>query len=74
MALGGRALGFSDQTLLIGSLPELDSMAVVAVLTAIEERFDCVIGDDEVDAAVFATVGSLIGFVTRKSETRDAGA
>jgi acyl carrier protein len=66
LGLEGRALGFADDTRLLGVLPELDSMAVVGVLTSLEERFGVVIGDDEIDGAAFATLGSLIDFVERK--------
>ncbi len=51
---------------LFGDLPELDSMAVARVLTAIENRFGIVVDDDEVDGDLFATLGSLTAFVTRK--------
>lgn len=66
LGLGGRARGFTDDTRLLGVLPELDSMAVVGVLTALEERFGFVIGDDEIDGAAFATLGSLVDFIRRK--------
>ena len=66
LGLQGRAVGFADQTRLLGVLPELDSMAVVGVLTALEERFGFVIHDDEIDGAVFATLGSLVEFVKYK--------
>ena len=64
--LKGRSAGFTEQTPLLGHLPELDSMAVVAVLTGIEDRFGFVIEDDEIDGSTFATVGSLTGFVRSK--------
>lgn len=64
--LGGRARTFGDDTLLLGSIPELDSMAVVAIISAIEERFSCAVDDDEIDGAVFATVGTLSHFVAGK--------
>lgn len=64
--LTGRAAELTAETGLFGSLPEFDSMAVVAVLTALEERFGIVIEDDEIDAAIFRTVGSLTDFVRRK--------
>lgn len=67
LSLKGRALAFSADTSLLGSIPELDSMAVVAIITAIEERFGVQIGDDEIDGAVFASVGSLVEFVERLS-------
>lgn len=64
--LRGRALNFNDDTVLLGSVPELDSMAVINLITAIEERFQCVVNDDEIDGAIFATVGSLTQFVRLK--------
>lgn len=53
-------------TALLGSLPEFDSMAVVAILTAIEDHFGIAIADDEVEASIFETAGSLIDFVAAK--------
>lgn len=67
LSLKGRALVFGADTPLLGSIPELDSMAVVSVITAIEERFGVEIPDDEIDGAAFATVGSLVEFVQRIS-------
>ena len=54
------------QTALIGHLPQLDSMAVVAILTALEEQFGFAIDDDEVDGSTFASVDSLTRFVASK--------
>lgn len=53
-------------TALLGSIAELDSMAVVSILTALEEQFGFVVDDDEVDGSTFATVGSLDRFVQAK--------
>ena len=66
LSLRGRSRGFSDATPLLGSVPELDSMAVANVLASLEERFGFVIDDDEIEGATFATVGSLVAFVERK--------
>ena len=66
LSLGDRASRFTDDTQLLGSLPELDSMAVVSLLTTIEERFGVAIGDDEISAQTFATFGSLRAFVEHK--------
>lgn len=66
LSLGGRTSGFTAQTPLLGAIPELDSMAVVALITAMEDRFDIVAEDDEIDGSVFATVGSLVEFVEGK--------
>jgi len=66
LSLKGRTSGFSADTPLLGALPELDSMAVVALITGMEERFGFMADDDEIDGSVFATVGSLVGFVENK--------
>lgn len=66
LSLNGRAAGFTENTTLLGALPELDSMAVVALITRIEEHFGFMVDDDEIDGATFATVGSLIEFVRAK--------
>ena len=57
---------FNASTQLFGALPELDSMAVVALITAIEERFGFTVDDDEIDGSVFTSLGSLIDFVQGK--------
>jgi acyl carrier protein len=51
---------------LIGAIPEFDSMAVVSVLTSLEEHYGFFIDDDEIDANDFETIGSLVNFVDRK--------
>ena len=66
LSLKGRASTFTEDTPLLGALPELDSMAVVALITSMEERFGFSVDDDEIDGATFATVGSLIEFVETK--------
>jgi len=69
LSLKGRAGRFSDDTPLLGSLPELDSMAVLSVITAIEDQFGIVIADDELSGDTFATLGSLVRFVESKLAT-----
>ena len=66
LSLNGRSTSFSSKTPLLGAIPELDSMAVVALLTQLEERFGFSVEDDELDGATFATVGSLVDFVDQK--------
>ena len=68
LTLGGRLEDMNAASPLLGAIPELDSMAVIAILTTLEERFGFVIDDDEMDGSVFATIGSLSGFVERKLE------
>ncbi|MDR7110843.1 acyl carrier protein [Microbacterium trichothecenolyticum] len=53
-------------TPLFGAIPELDSFGVVALVTALEDRFDITIDDDEFGADLFETVGSLTDFVDAK--------
>ena len=64
--LGGRSVGFTVSTPLHGALPELDSMGVVSLIAALEERFGIVIDDGEIDGSVFQTFGTLVEFVTGK--------
>lgn len=66
LQLGERANAFDSQTPLLGSVPEFDSMAVVAVIGAIEDNFGVIVEDDELEADVFATVGTLSAFVEAK--------
>lgn len=51
---------------LLGAIPEFDSMAVVSILTALEDQFSITVEDDEIDASIFETVGSLVTFVEGK--------
>jgi acyl carrier protein len=51
---------------LFGTLPELDSMAVTNLLGEIEDRFDIIVDDDEVDGDLLATFGNLVIFVRTK--------
>lgn len=53
-------------TPLLGSLPELDSMAVLELLGALEERFGLTIEDEDVTADIFETLGTLTEFVAGK--------
>lgn len=66
LVLRGRSADFTPETALLGAIPELDSMAVVGVLNALEERFGFAVEDDEIDGATFQTFGSLVAFVEQK--------
>lgn len=66
LQLGDRVQAFDPSTPLFGSIPEFDSMAVVTVITALEEQFDIAVDDDDISAEVFETVGSLTRFVEQK--------
>lgn len=66
LSLGGRAASFTRDTYLIGAIPELDSMAVVTLISTLEERFGVAVDDDEIEGDTFATVGTLADFVAGK--------
>lgn len=61
-----RVDGFDAETPLFGALPELDSMAVAGLLTEMEDRFDILIDDEDIDGDTFETFGSLLAFVRAK--------
>ncbi|SEO15996.1 acyl carrier protein [Nitrosospira multiformis] len=66
LSLGERRNSLNEDFPLLGAIPELDSMAVVNVITALEEHFDITVDDDEISAKTFETVGSLTQFVEQK--------
>ena len=66
--IGERASALDTDTPLLGFLPELDSMAVVEVVTRIEIEFSITVHDDEINAEVFETFGSLAVFVDQKRQ------
>lgn len=69
LSLGGRSAAFDRQTALLGAVPELDSMAVVTLISSLEERFGITVDDDDIDGDTFATVGALADFVAAKLDT-----
>lgn len=66
LQLGNRGIEADPSVPLLGSLPELDSMAVVTLITALEDQYGMVVEDDEISAETFETLGSLTGFVETK--------
>lgn len=66
LQLGSRAASFDQHTPLLGSVPEFDSMAVVSIITAIEDDFGITLEDDEISADIFLTVGDLHAFLHAK--------
>ena len=67
-AIGKRSVPakLEDSTPLLGAIPELDSMAVLGILTQIQDDFGVTIEDDEVSADIFQTFGDLRRFVEAK--------
>jgi acyl carrier protein len=66
LALGPAGQHLDEHSALLGSIPELDSMAVVQLIGALEEQFGFTVDDDEISAGTFATLGSLAAFVQHK--------
>ncbi|PIL39406.1 acyl carrier protein [Massilia psychrophila] len=66
LSLGAAKDTLTEQSALLGSIPELDSMAVVNLIAALEEHFGIVVDDDEISATTFETLGSLNAFVQQK--------
>lgn len=67
LSLDGRSAAFARDTPLLGAIPELDSMAVVSLITAFEDSFGIAIDDDDIDGDTFATVGALVDFLASKT-------
>lgn len=62
-----RADGLDAATPLFGAMPELDSLAVLELVSALEDRFDITVDDEEFSGEIFETLGSLAAFVAAKS-------
>jgi acyl carrier protein len=69
LGLQDRADTLDASTPLLGSLPELDSLAVLELVTALEERFDIDVDESEITGEVFETLGSLSEFVESERRT-----
>jgi acyl carrier protein len=66
LGIADRAGSITPSTELLGSLPELDSMAVVELVVALESRFGVQINDDDITGEVFESVGTLAAFIDEK--------
>ena len=67
LGIADRVDTLTPQTALLDNFTELDSMAVVELLTALEDRFGITIGDGDVSGELFETLGSLTAFVQEKA-------
>jgi acyl carrier protein len=61
-----RAAAIDAATPLLGSLPELASMAVLELVMALEERFGIEFEGEDVTADVFETLATIAAFVDAK--------
>ncbi len=66
LQLGDRVWTLGPDTPLLGNIPEFDSMAVVTLISALEEQFGIRVDDDEISAETFETVGNIYQFVHDK--------
>lgn len=63
LGIQDRANTLSASTRLFNSMPELHSMAVVALAVALEREFELEIDDEDLTGEVFETIGTLAEFV-----------
>jgi acyl carrier protein len=66
LQMGDRVDALTADSPVLGAIPEFDSLAVVGLIGALEEELGVEIADDEIDADMFETVGSLAAFVESK--------
>jgi acyl carrier protein len=74
LGIEDRAATLNASTPLFGSMPELDSFAVIELLTALEGQFGFEIDGSEFSGEIFETVGSLAQFVEQKTGQRNDAA
>jgi acyl carrier protein len=61
-----RADTIDASTPLLGGLPEMDSLAVLELVEALHSELGITLDDDEINAEVFETLGSLAALVDSK--------
>ncbi|WP_328475743.1 acyl carrier protein [Actinoplanes sp. NBC_00393] len=61
-----RADTIDASTPLLGGLPEMDSLAVLELVEALHSELGITMDDDEINAEVFETLGSLAALVDSK--------
>jgi len=57
--------------ILLGNIPELDSVAVVTIILALEKEFSISIKDDEISAKTFEKLSSLVNFIEAKLDEKN---
>ena len=66
LQMGDKADALTADSQIAGALPWFDSLAIVNLITALEEQYGLEIDDDEINGELFETVGSLANFVAAK--------
>lgn len=64
--LDGASAGWTAETPLLGAVPQLDSMAVVQVVSEVERVFGFHFDDEDINAELFSTLGALAAIVDSK--------
>lgn len=70
LGIDDRATSLTATTPLFGSMPELDSLAVLQLATSLEKQFSFEIDGSEFTGEIFETIGSLAEFVQAKTSPR----
>ncbi|MDP1558089.1 MAG: acyl carrier protein [Nitrosomonas sp.] len=65
--LGERKNSLTPDSILLGNIPEFDSVTVVTLIVALEEHFNIKIENDEITAQTFDTLTSLTQFIEQKT-------
>ena len=68
LGIEDRAATLNASTPLFGTMPELDSFAVLELASSLEEQFGFEIDGSEFTAEIFETIGTLAEFVESKTE------
>jgi acyl carrier protein len=66
LGIEDRRASFGPSSGLFGAVPELDSLALLELVEALEDRFGIVVEDEDFSEEVFETIGSLSAFVDAK--------
>lgn len=72
LGIQGRAHSLDPSTLLFGSMPELDSLAVVELAASLEEEFGFEIDDEDFTGETFETLGTLADYVERRRSEQES--
>lgn len=57
---------WQENTELFGALPEFDSMAIVTLITQLDDEYDLEFEDDDISAENFADIASLLALIASK--------
>lgn len=66
LVLSDQYNAMTTDTYLLGNIPELDSVSIVSIILVLEKEFSISIHDDEISAATFKTLGTLVQFIQKK--------